>query len=80
MAGLIARNKAAATTYKSLDERINLVAGKVMMMMMAIMIMRIMINLVNNNDDDDDIDRLCIWETSWRASTPPGPGPRRRSS
>ena len=44
MAGLIARNKAAATTYKSLDERINLVAGKVMMMMlMAIMIM---INLV----------------------------------
>ena len=52
MAGLIARNKAAATTYKSLDERINLVAGKVMMMMMmAIMIMRIMINLVNNDDD-----------------------------
>jgi len=29
VAGLIARNKAAATTYKSLDERINLVAGKV---------------------------------------------------
>ena len=29
VAGLIARNKAAAATYKSLDERINLVAGKV---------------------------------------------------
>jgi len=29
VAGLIQRNKAAATTYKSLDERINLVAGKV---------------------------------------------------
>ena len=45
MAGLIARNKAAATTYKSLDERINLVAGKVIMMMMVMAIM-IMINLV----------------------------------
>ena len=29
MAGLIQRNRATATTYKSLDERINLVAGKV---------------------------------------------------
>jgi len=29
VAALIQRNKAAATTYKSLDERINLVAGKV---------------------------------------------------
>ena len=29
VAGLIQRNRAAATTYKSLDERINLVAGKV---------------------------------------------------
>ena len=29
VAGLIQRNKAAAATYKSLDERINLVAGKV---------------------------------------------------
>ena len=50
VAALIQRNKNAAATYKSLDERINLVAGKVMMMMMiAIMILRIMINLVNNN-------------------------------
>ena len=29
VAALIQRNKAAAATYKSLDERINLVAGKV---------------------------------------------------
>ena len=29
VAMLIQRNKSAATTYKSLDERINLVAGKV---------------------------------------------------